>query len=71
MRMLRLFFPTFGEFQAPPRGMECELQRFESFSVDPCGHGYSCNDAGEDGEKNIVLVCVDKVSISRVKMTAE
>ena len=39
--MLRLFFAAFGEFQAPPRGLECELQRFESFSVDPCGRKYS------------------------------
>ena len=31
MRMLRLFFSIFGEFQAPPRGLECVLQRFESF----------------------------------------
>ena len=51
MRMLRLFFSIFGEFQAPPIGLEYELQRFESFSVDPFGCKYSWNDAEEDGGK--------------------
>ena len=27
VRMLRYFFPIFGEFQAPPLGLEYELQR--------------------------------------------
>ena len=51
MRMLRLFFSILGEFKAPPRGLEYELQHFELFSVDPCGRRYSWNDAEEDGEK--------------------
>ena len=52
MRMLRLFFfSAFGELQAPPIGLEYELQRFESFSVDPFGRKYSRNDAEEDGGK--------------------
>ena len=51
MRMLRLFCSIFGEFQAPPRGLECELQHFESFSVDPCGCKYSWNNTEEDREK--------------------
>ena len=51
MRMLPLFFSAFGEFQVPPRGLESELQRFESFLVDLCGHKYSWNDAEEDREK--------------------
>ena len=42
------FFSGFGEFQAPPRGLECELQRFESFSADPRGRKYCWNDAEED-----------------------
>ena len=41
MRMLHVFFSVFGECQAPPRGLEYELQRFWSFSVDPCGRKYS------------------------------
>ena len=36
MRMFRVFFSVFGECQAPPIGLEYELQRFRSFSVDPC-----------------------------------
>ena len=60
MCMLRLFFSVFGEFQAPPRGLEYELQCFESFSVDLFGRKYSWNNAEEDGGKKIVLVCVDK-----------
>ena len=52
MRMLRLFFfSALGELQAPPIGLEYELQRFESFSVDPFGRKYSRNDAEEDGGK--------------------
>ena len=47
MRMLRLR----GECQAPPIGLEYELQRFQSFSVDPSGRKYSWNDAEEDGGK--------------------
>ena len=31
MRMLRVFFSVFGECQAPPIGLEYELQRFQSF----------------------------------------
>ena len=60
-RMLCLFFSFFGEFQAPPRGLEYELQHFESFSVDPCGRKYSWNDAEKEGEKKIIWVRVDKV----------
>ena len=41
MRMLRVFFPVFGECQVPPRGLEYELQHFEWFSVDPYGRKYS------------------------------
>ena len=39
--MHRLFFCVFGEFQAPPIGLEYELQRVESVTVDPL------EDAGE------------------------
>ena len=54
MRMLCLFFSVFGEFQAPPISLECELQRFESFSVDLCGHKYSRNDVKTDrGKKRL------------------
>ena len=56
MRMLRLLFSIFGEFQAPPISLECELQRFESFSVDPCGRKYSWNDAKE-GKKDHFGTC--------------
>ena len=52
MRMLPVFFSVFGECQAPPTGLEYELQRFQSFSLDPCGRKYSSNDDEEDGEKN-------------------
>ena len=31
MRMLRVFFSVFGECQAPPIGLEYELQRFQCF----------------------------------------
>ena len=41
LRMLRVFFSIFGECQAPPIGLEYELQRFQSFSVEPCGRKYS------------------------------
>ena len=51
MRMLHLFFSISGEFQAPPIGLEYELQRVESFTVDPFGGKYSWNDAEEDGWK--------------------
>ena len=51
MGTLCLFFSVFGEFQAPPNDQECELQCFQSFSVDPYGHKYSWNDAEEDGGK--------------------
>ena len=51
MHKLRLFFSVSGEFQAPPIGLEYELQRVESFSVDLCGCKYSWNDAEEDGGK--------------------
>ena len=32
--MLRLFFSVFGEFQTPPIGLEYELKRVESFTMD-------------------------------------
>ena len=47
--MRRLFFSIFGELHAPPIGLEYELQRVESFTVDPFGCKYSWNDAEEDG----------------------
>ena len=59
IHMLHRFSSVFGEFQAPPIGLEHKLQRFKSFPVDPFGHKYSWNDAEEDGEKRIVLVRVD------------
>ena len=46
MRILHLFFYVFGEFQAPLIGLECELQRFESLSMDLFGRKYSWNDLG-------------------------
>ena len=49
MHMLHLFFSIFGEFQAPPIGLEYELQRVES--LDLFGRKYFWNDASEDGEK--------------------
>ena len=62
-RMLCLVFSVFGEFRMPPRGPGYELQRFESFSVDPCGRKYSWNNAEEDGGKKtkIVSARVDSV----------
>ena len=61
MRMLRLFFFVFGEFQVPPIDIDYELQHFESFSVDPSGCKYSWNDTKKKTEKKIiVLVRVDK-----------
>ena len=52
MLMLHLFFSVFGEFQAPPRGLEYERQCFQFFLlVDPFGRKYSWNDAEEDGGK--------------------
>ena len=56
MRMLRVFFSAFGEFQAPPIGLEYKLQRFWSFSVDLYGRNYSW-DAGE--KEKIVFIRVD------------
>ena len=50
---------VFGECQALPIGLEYELQRFRSFSVDPYGCKYSWNDAEEDRGKKIVFVRVD------------
>ena len=43
IHMLRLFFSVFGEFQAPPIGLEYDLLRFESCSVNPSGRKYSWN----------------------------
>ena len=60
MRTLHLFFFVFGEFQAPPTGLEYELLHFGSFSVDASGRKYSWNDAEENGGKKNVLVRVDK-----------
>ena len=55
MHMLRLFFSVFCEFQVPPMGLEYELKRVESFTMDPFGCSYSWNDAKEDvGERKIV-----------------
>ena len=51
MRMLCLLFSIFGKFWTPPIGLEYELQRFQSFSVDPYGCKYSWNNAEEDGRK--------------------
>ena len=59
MRVLRLFFSVFGELQAPPIGLECELQCVESFTMDPFGCKYSWSDAKEDVGIKIVLVRVD------------
>ena len=47
--------------------LEDELQRFESFSVDPCGRKYSWNDAEEE---NIVLVHVDMVLVKLGPLTS-
>ena len=49
MHMLRLFFSIFGEFQAPPIGLEYKLQRVESVTMDSFGCKHSGNDAKEDG----------------------
>ena len=51
MCMLCLFFSVFGEFQAPPIGLEYELQRVEWFSMDSFGRKYSWNNAKEDRGK--------------------
>ena len=51
MHMLRFFSSVFGEFQAPPIGLEYE-QRVVSFTMDS---KYSWNDIKEDGGQ-IVLV---------------
>ena len=53
MLMLNLFFSVFGEFQAPPIGLEYELQRVESFSVDLLGCKLTWKDAKEDRGKKI------------------
>ena len=50
MRMLCVF-SIFGECQAPPRGLEYELQRFWWFSVDPYGHKYPLNDDREKKDR--------------------
>ena len=55
MHMLHLFFSIFGEFQAPPIGLEYELQRVES--LDLFGRKYFWNDASEDGEKDSFGTC--------------
>ena len=61
MCMCRLFFcSVFGEFKAPPIGLECELQRFESFSVDPSGRNFLETMQRKTEEKKIVFVQVDK-----------
>ena len=49
MRMFCLFFSVFGDFQAPRIGLEYELKRVESCTMDPFGRKYSWNDAEEDG----------------------
>ena len=41
MHVFCVFFFVFGECQAPPIGLEDELQRFRLFSVDSCGRTYS------------------------------
>ena len=64
MCMLRLFFSVFAEFQAPPIGLEYELQRVESFTIDPFGRKYSCVD--------MALMCISlllKELPSAVKVT--
>ena len=61
MRMLRLFFPGFGEFQAPPIGWN---MNYSMLSRLQWIHKYSCNDAEEDGEKKIILVRVDMDLVS-------
>ena len=59
VRFLLLLSTVFGEFKAPPIGLEYELQRVESFTMDPFGRKYSWNDAEEDGGEKIVLLRVD------------
>ena len=41
MRMLRLFFSIFAEFQATPIGPNYELQHVQLFSMGPFGRKYS------------------------------
>ena len=50
---------VFGEFQAPPIGLEYELKHVKAFTMDPFGCKYSLNDAKEDGGKMDVLLCAD------------
>ena len=45
MHMLRLFFSVFGEFHAPPIGLEHELKHVELFTMDPFLRKYSWKDA--------------------------
>ena len=53
-----LFFCVFGEFLAPPIGLEYQLKCIESFTRDLFGHKYSWNDAVEDGgEKDNFGAC--------------
>ena len=54
--------------QVPPIGLEYELQRVESFTMDPFGRKYFWNDAEEDGGTKIVLVRVDKTSVLRLQV---
>ena len=65
MGMLRLFFSVFGEFQAPLIGLEYELKRVESFTMDPLGRKYSWNDAkGDEGEKRSFGMCGHGLSVT-------
>ena len=49
MRILCLFFYVSGEFQAPPIGLEYELLRVESFTMDlfGCKYSWMMEDGGE------------------------
>ena len=67
MRMRHLLISAFGEFQAPPIGLEYELQRFQSFSVDQYGCNYSWNDVKKDGgKKDHIGTCGQGLNLSLV-----
>ena len=59
MHMLRLFFSIFGRCQAPPIGLEYELQHFQSFSVDHMDANILETMPRKTEEKKIVFIRVD------------
>ena len=57
MCTLRLFFSVFGEFEAPPIGLQYELQLVELLKMDQFRCRYSRNNAKEYGGEKDRFVC--------------